>query len=78
VRPVGVVEGHVLREHAAQVPFIEDEDVVEALIAQRAHDPLGDGIGLGRTERGQQRLNAEPRGTRYEAAAVDAVPISAA
>jgi hypothetical protein len=31
VGPLGVVEGHVLREHGLQVPFIQDQHVVETL-----------------------------------------------
>ena len=43
--PLDVVVGDVLREHGSQVPLIEDEHVVQALGAEGAHHPLGDGVG---------------------------------
>ena len=47
VRPLRVVVGHVLLEHGSQVPLIEDEYVVQALVAQGAHHPLGDRVRFG-------------------------------
>jgi hypothetical protein len=43
--PIRVVEAHVLREDHLQVLLAEHEHVVEALLAEGADDPLGDGVG---------------------------------
>ena len=48
MRPIRVVGGDVLLEHALEVPLVEHERVVEALLAQRADDPLGERVGLKR------------------------------
>jgi hypothetical protein len=45
VGPLGVVERHVLLEHGLQVPLVEDQHVVEALLSERADDPLRDRVG---------------------------------
>jgi hypothetical protein len=70
-----VVACHVLREHSAKVQFIEDEQVVEALVAQGPHDSLGAGVRLRGVERRQQRLRSHSLGTSGEVAAVHAVAI---
>jgi len=45
VRALGVVVRHVLGEHGVQVTLVEDEHVVEAVVAQRAHHALRDRVG---------------------------------
>lgn len=46
VRSVTVVIVGKFEEHPAEVSLIEDDDVIEALISDRAHEALGDRIGL--------------------------------
>ena len=50
------------------MPLVEHGHVVEALAAQRADDALGDGIRLGRAERGADRFDPDAPGTRDEIA----------
>jgi hypothetical protein len=52
VGALGVVAGNVLREHALQVPLVEDEYAVETLGAERADDSLGDGVRARGANRG--------------------------
>ena len=44
VRPVAVVEGHVLAEETAEVRFAEDDHVVQTFAARRANHPFDDGV----------------------------------
>ena len=46
--------------------LVEHDHVIEALAAQRADDTLGNGIRLGRTKWGEDRLNPHPASTRDE------------
>ena len=46
VRPVAVVVSNKLLHDFLQMPFVEDEHVIQALPAQRAHEPLGNAIRL--------------------------------
>lgn len=41
-----IVEGDVLGEHAAQVAFVENQQMVETLVAQRADPAFGNRVGL--------------------------------
>ena len=59
MRPIGVVEGDVLPEHALEVPRVEHEHVVEALLAQRPDDPLGDRVRRRGPERRQEGVDPE-------------------
>ena len=47
VRPAAVVMLHVLAEHPAEVRLVEDDQVVEALAANRANHPLSDAFAFG-------------------------------
>ena len=44
VRPMSVVVLDVLLQHDGQVAWSGDQHVVEAFAAQRADEPLGDGV----------------------------------
>ena len=52
VRTVTVIVPHVLGQDVAEMPLAEDQHVVQALAAKRAHEPLRVGVG----PRRQQRL----------------------
>ena len=60
MRPIAVVVGDVLLEHALEVPLVAHEHVVEPLRAQRPDDPLGEGVRPRRPERGQERGDPQP------------------
>lgn len=45
MRSIAIVIGDVGREDRTQLCLIEWDDVVQALAAQRADHPLGDGVG---------------------------------
>ena len=57
-RPVIVRE--VARQGAAQVPFAEDEDVIQTLASDRADEPLGERILPGAKRRRQDFTDAMP------------------
>ncbi len=48
-----VVVTDVFMEHAPQVARVEDDDVVEALTAQRSDHPLRDGVRVGGSVKSQ-------------------------
>ena len=41
MRPVLVVVASELGQDLAEMPLAEDQDVIQALAAERAHEPLG-------------------------------------
>jgi hypothetical protein len=51
VRTVLVVVPGVLGQHLSQVPLAEDQHVVQALVPQRAHEPLRVGVRPRRPDR---------------------------
>src|SRR2546426_6878843 len=44
--PLPVVVRHELVEHAQQAPFPEENQAVQTLLANRAHEPLRVGVGV--------------------------------
>ena len=48
MRPHRVVVLDVLTKHPPQMPFVDGDDVIEALAPQRPDHPLGDGVGVRR------------------------------
>ena len=52
VRTLPVVMGHVGAQDLLGVAAAEDQEVIEALIAHRAHPALGVGVGSRRPDRG--------------------------
>jgi hypothetical protein len=75
MRTVGVVVGHELPEHGPQVPLVEDDQVVQTLPSQGAHDSFRDGVRPGRPHGREQGLDARSAGPRHEVSPVDGVPI---
>lgn len=47
MRTLLVVAADVLSKDSPEVPFAEDKDVVQTLMAHRFHEPLGDAVCLG-------------------------------
>ena len=76
MRTCAIVVESVLGQDRAQVALVEDDQMVEALAAQRADQALGDRVRLGRVHRREDRLDADPGSARDEGAAVAAVAIA--
>ena len=55
VRPIVVVELDVPRQEAPKMPLTPHDHVIEAFAVESADHPLGDGIGLRRAHRRQDR-----------------------
>ena len=62
----GAVVPNELGEHRPQMLLVKDDQVVEALVAQRPDDPLGDRIGARCLHRAEQRLDAKAPGPSSE------------
>jgi len=52
MRPLLRVMAHVDTEHPIEMPTSVDEDVVQAFRADGPHEPLGEGVGPWRPDRG--------------------------
>ena len=74
--PHRVVEVDVLAEKATQVPLVHHDHVVQTLSAERAHDPLGDGVRLRGAERRQDRLDPDAARVRDELPTELGIPIA--
>src|SRR5260221_6452119 len=62
-----VVEiGNVFYDLVKQVPFAQDEQEIQALAAQTAHEPLANCISAGRLDRRMQHLNPRSNGGSVE------------
>ena len=51
--------GDVLGQHATQVPLVHDQHVIQTFGSDRSNPSLRDGVGLGRSERGADRCDAQ-------------------
>ncbi len=71
-----VVVTDVFMENAPQVALVEDDDVVQALTAQRSDHPLREGVRVGRPHRREHRLDSHTGRLWDEVPAVAAVPVS--
>src|SRR6266540_6506878 len=76
MRPLLVVVLHELRQHGAKMLLVQDDDVVEALSAQRPDNSLRDGVGLWRVDRRGECVDADTPSALPKIAAVDGVPIA--
>jgi len=75
VRPLEVVIGGELPEHADQMSLVEDDDVVQALSPQGPYHSLRDGVGLRRPVRSSDPNNTNRCKLGVEVLAVDIVAI---
>ena len=50
----------VLTKHPPEMLFVDRDDMVETLAPERADDALGDGVGVRRAHRSQNRLVNRP------------------
>ena len=60
----------VLTKHPPQMPFVDGDDVIEALAPERPDHLLGDGVGVRHAHRSQNRLDPDPSSASDEVAAV--------
>ena len=56
--------------------FVDRDDMVETLAPERADDALGDGVGIRRVHRSQNRLDPEPSSACDEVSAIATVAVS--
>jgi hypothetical protein len=54
-----VVETDVFGDETTQVLFAKDEDVIEQLSTERADEPLGEGVHIGRARRRPHEVDAD-------------------
>src|SRR6266508_4942214 len=73
---VAVVVGRELDHSLLQVPFVEDQYMIQAFAAQRAGEPLGDGVGFRGAHGCADRPNAQAAGSMAEFGSIDAVAIA--
>ena len=76
MRPHRVVVLDVLTKHPPQMPFVDGDDVIEALAPERPDHPLGDGVGVRRVQRSQNRLDPDPSSACDEVPAIATVAVS--
>ncbi len=57
VRPFGIVVRHISTQDAAQMPLIDDEEVIEALLANTAYPTLGESVRVGCLEGRQECID---------------------
>jgi len=75
VRPRPVEIRDVLAEHAGELPFPEDEEVIEALAAHAPQEALAHGVGPWRADRRAQHPDPARGGHLREAMPVLAVVV---
>ena len=76
MRPHRVVVLDILTKHPPPLPFVDGDDVIEALAPERADDALGDGVGIRRAHRSENRLDPEPSSACDEVPAIATVAVS--
>jgi hypothetical protein len=76
VRTMLVIVPGVLDQDLAEMPFAEDQHVVQALAAQRAHEPLRVGIRSRRPDRRLDHPRAVPGEDFVECGGELAVPVA--
>ena len=76
MRPHRVVVLDVLTKHPPQMPFVDGDDVIEALAPERPDHPLGDGVGVRCAQRSQNRLDPDPSSACDEVPAIATVAVS--
>ena len=76
MRPHRVVVLDVLTKHPPEMLFVDGDDMVETLAPERADHALGDGVGIRRVHRSQNRLDPEPSSACDEVSAIATVAVS--
>src|SRR2546428_7037717 len=76
MRASAVVVREVTAQQAAEMPFVEHDDVIEAFPSNRPDDSLGERILPGRSRCDEDLTNPQALCPPYEHVAVDSVPIA--
>src|SRR2546425_12277099 len=76
MRASGVVVREVTAQQAAEMPFVEHDDVIEAFPSNRPDDSLGEWILPGRSRCDEALANPQALCPPYEHVAVDSDPIA--
>ena len=76
MRPHRSLALDVLTKHPPQMPFVDGDDVIEALAPERPDHPLGDGVGVRCAHRSQNRLDPDPSSACDEVPAIATVAVS--
>jgi len=76
MRPSCVVVGEVPAQQALEMPFAEDDNVIEAFASNRPDDALGEGILPGCSWGDEDLAHSEAFHPPYEHVAVDGIPIA--
>src|SRR3989442_10894292 len=76
MRVGGVVVREVTAQQAAEMPFVEHDDVIEAFPSNRPDDGLGERFLPGRSRGDEDLANPQAFCPPYEHVAVDSVPIA--
>ena len=76
MRPHRVVVLDVLTKQPPPMPFVDGDDVIAALAPERPDHPLGDGVGVRRAQRSQNRLDPDPSSACDEVPAIATVAVS--
>ena len=71
-----VVVGLVPPQHGAEVPLVDDDQLIQALSAECAYHAFGDGVRLGGPDRGEYGFDAQPSCPCIEAPTVAAVAVA--
>ena len=71
-----VVVLDVLTRHPPEMLFVDRDDMVETLAPERPVHPLGDGVGIRRVHRSQNRLDPNPSSACDEVPAIATVAVS--
>ncbi len=75
VRAILLVVGEKLGQHCSEVLLAEDEQMVETLAAEGAHDPLADRVRVGGLDGRPKTLDADRCRLAGEVGAVDAIAV---
>ena len=67
--------GDVLGQHATQVPLVHDQHVIQTFGSDRSNPSLRDGVGLGRSERGAERCDAQVADSLIESRSITIVAV---
>jgi hypothetical protein len=74
--PLPVVVRHELVEHSDQAPFPEENQAIETLLANRAHEPFRVGVGVRRLDGRQDDAHPRTLDDRSESLRPLAIPVA--
>ena len=75
MRALAVVVRDVFGQHGSEMLLIQDNQVVEALAAERPDDSFDDGVCLWGVNRRRDTVDTDAPGAPAEVTAIDGIPI---